>query len=390
VTITPALLRAAVGCSQDLADTYAEHLSVACGHYGIDTPERLAALLAQIGHESGSFRHTRELWGPTPAQARYEGRADLGNTQPGDGERFKGRGLIQITGRDNYRRTAERMAQLGAPDFEATPEALESPKWAAWSACDWWAAHGCNRLADAGDFVGLTKRINGGLNGIGDRQFRWERAKQALAVAPAPTPLPEPEKPAIADPGPVAADPEPTTNTWRSRMAPFLLAALPAIIEAIPKLGKLFGSGSQVSERNLAAVELAVGAVKDSLGAKTEQEAVQILQTDPAAVATATKAVDAIWFQLTEVGGGGIDGARKADRAAAAAGDMLHSPSFWVTLALLPLVYMVVGSVVGLWGESWPSDVRAAIATAIVSLVVGGAAGYFWGTSTSRNRAPAP
>jgi uncharacterized membrane protein len=67
---------------------------------------------------------------------------------------------------------------------------------------------------------------------------------------------------------------------------------------------------------------------------------------------------------------------------------MLHSPSFWVTVLLIPLVYMVVGSVVGLWGETWPSDVRAAIATAVVSLIVGGAAGYYWGQTTSRNRTP--
>ncbi len=68
----------------------------------INTPARAAAFLAQVGHESGQLRYLREIWGPTPAQVRYEGRADLGNAQPGDGKRFMGRGLIQITGRKNY------------------------------------------------------------------------------------------------------------------------------------------------------------------------------------------------------------------------------------------------------------------------------------------------
>lgn len=173
-------------------------------------------------------------------------------------------------------------------------------------------------------------------------------------------------------------------------IAPIIAALLPSIIEAIPKLGRVFGSGSEVAERNIKAAELVVETVKSATGAVNAQDAVERLRADPVAVQAATKAIDGIWFDLTEAGGGGVDGARKADRAATAAGDMLHSPSFWVTLALLPLVYLVVGSVVGLWGEKWPSDVRAAIATAIVSLIVGGAAGYFWGQTTSRNRTPAP
>jgi len=74
----------------------------ACLEFGIVGPARVAAFLAQVGHESGGFVHTREIWGPTPAQQRYEGRADLGNTRPGDGSRFRGRSLIQVAGRANY------------------------------------------------------------------------------------------------------------------------------------------------------------------------------------------------------------------------------------------------------------------------------------------------
>lgn len=147
--------------------------------FGIDTPAREAAWLAQIGHESGGFRFVREIWGPTPAQRRYEGRKDLGNVEPGDGFRFRGRGLIQITGRSNYTQAGR---ALGV-DLVRQPELLESPTLAARSAAWFWSANGCNRFADAGDFVGLTRRINGGLNGLADREKRWKTARVALGIA---------------------------------------------------------------------------------------------------------------------------------------------------------------------------------------------------------------
>ena len=394
MNLIAATVQAATGCTPTLAALYAPHLADACVACGITTPQRLAAFLAQIGHESGSLKYAAELWGPTPAQARYEGRADLGNVQAGDGQRFKGRGLIQVTGRFNYQRMRDKLrAKLGdqqVPDFETVPEALERPAWAAWSAAQFWSAHGCNELADSGDFEALTRRINGGVNGLADRMARWELAKLALDAPDLPTladrqpigPTPSPEP--IEAPAPaIAVEP---TKGWT--MAPIIAALLPSLISAIPKLGSLFGSGSEVAQRNVKAAEIAFSVAKDALGATNEQEVVTKLQTDPAAVATVAKAIEDVWYTLTEAGGGGIDGARKADAAAAAAGDMLHSPSFWVTLALIPLVYMVVGSVVGLWGAQWPSDVRAAIATAVVSLIVGGAAGYYWGQTTTRNRTP--
>ncbi|MBK8773104.1 MAG: glycoside hydrolase family 19 protein [Rhizobiales bacterium] len=167
----------AIGCGQDLAEQFAPHLSDACELHDIKGPVRLAAFLAQIAHESGALRHTRELWGPTPAQARYEGRKDLGNTHLGDGFLYRGRGLLQVTGRAGYAGASQR---LGV-DLLAAPELLEQPRWAALSAADWWAAHGCNALADAGDFTALTRRINGGTNGLEDRLQRWARAKEALA-----------------------------------------------------------------------------------------------------------------------------------------------------------------------------------------------------------------
>lgn len=153
-------------------------LNRAMQRYRIDSPVRQAAFLAQVGHESGQLRWVRELWGPTAAQQRYEGRKDLGNTEPGDGARFKGRGLIQITGRENYRRAG---AALGTPLLDQ-PAMLEQPEWASVSAAWWWANHGLNELADTGDFEKITRIINGGLNGYADRLALWEKAKAVLCA----------------------------------------------------------------------------------------------------------------------------------------------------------------------------------------------------------------
>lgn len=171
---------------------------------------------------------------------------------------------------------------------------------------------------------------------------------------------------------------------------PIVTALLPSLIEAIPKLGRLFSSGSKTAERNVAAAEVALEVVQQAVGARNAQEAIEIVQTDTSARALAEQAIDARWYELTEAGGGGIEGARKADAAARAAGDILHSPSFWVALLLIPLVYMVLVSVLFGVGPEWPADVRAAIATAIVSMVVGAVSGYYFGQTTSRNRGSAP
>lgn len=136
--------------------------------------QRTPEFLAQIGHESGGFIYTRELWGPTPAQAGYEGRADLGNTEPGDGIRYKGRGLIQVTGRANYRACG---LALDLPLLDA-PELLEKPMPATRSAGWFWQAHGLDEISD---FERMTRRINGGTNGLADRYAYLGRAREALA-----------------------------------------------------------------------------------------------------------------------------------------------------------------------------------------------------------------
>jgi putative chitinase len=134
---------------------------------GITNAKRQAAFLAQVGHESGGLHWLVELWGPTATQLRYETRYDLGNVAPGDGYKYRGRGLIQLTGRENYRKGGQ---ALGV-DLINNPELLGEPGLACRSAGWYWKSHGCNELADAGDFEAVTRRINGGLNG-----YAYERA----------------------------------------------------------------------------------------------------------------------------------------------------------------------------------------------------------------------
>ena len=168
-------------------------------------------------------------------------------------------------------------------------------------------------------------------------------------------------------------------------------ALLPSIIDAIPKLGSLFGSGSQVAERNVKAAELAVGIVQEAVGARNAQEAAEVIAADPTLAKAAQQAIEARWLELTESGGGGVEGARKADAAARASGEPLwESPSFVVALVLLPLVYLLVLSLIGLVGTAtWSDDVRAGLAGSIISAIIGGPIGYYYGQMTSRNRTPA-
>lgn len=141
--------------------------------FEINTPARQAAFIAQLAHESGQFRYVREL----ASGSAYEGRADLGNTQAGDGVKFKGRGLIQITGRANYTKLGEYLGE----DLLSNPELLERPDLAVKSAGWFWHVYkNLNPLADEGNFRLITKKINGGYNGYDDRIAFWERARREL------------------------------------------------------------------------------------------------------------------------------------------------------------------------------------------------------------------
>jgi len=148
-------------------------LNAAMAEFGINAPLRQAAFLAQVGHESGQLRYVREL----ASGAAYEGRADLGNVIAGDGARFKGRGLLQVTGRANY-------AACGVAlrlDLLARPELLEQTIYACRSAGWFWQSRGLNALADTGDQERVTRRINGGLNGLADRLALYQKACKVLA-----------------------------------------------------------------------------------------------------------------------------------------------------------------------------------------------------------------
>ncbi len=175
--ITPELIRTlGPGVSPARAAEIARTLDSAAQAAEVNTRLRVAAFTSQLAHESAGFRYLEEIWGPTVAQRRYEGRADLGNLQTGDGYRFRGRGWIQLTGRANYQ-TQGRLLGLG---LEGRPDLAAEPEVAARVAAAYWTSRNLNRLADVGDVEGVTRGINGGTNGLPDRQRLYGLALAAL------------------------------------------------------------------------------------------------------------------------------------------------------------------------------------------------------------------
>ncbi|HBO3336645.1 TPA: glycoside hydrolase family 19 protein [Pseudomonas aeruginosa] len=184
-------------------------LNAAMGRFGITSPVRVVAFLAQVGHESSQLTRLVEnlnysaqgLAATWPSRYRgadgqpnalaqrlarnpraiannaYASRNGNGDEVSGDGWRFRGRGLLQITGRSNYRAAG---AGLGLP-LEHDPDLLEQPEFSALSASWWWSTHGLNELADRGEFAATTRRINGSMNGQVERMALWERAKRVLS-----------------------------------------------------------------------------------------------------------------------------------------------------------------------------------------------------------------
>jgi predicted chitinase len=155
----------------------APHINAAMREAGITTPRQKAAFVAQLAHESGGFRYNEEI----ASGSAYEGRRDLGNTQPGDGVRFKGRGFIQVTGRANYEAAGK---ALGLP-LTTQPELAAKPENAARIAAWFWKSRGLNGPAEAGKFDDVTRRINGGLNGKASRDQLYQSALHVFANAPA-------------------------------------------------------------------------------------------------------------------------------------------------------------------------------------------------------------
>jgi putative chitinase len=141
--------------------------------YEINTRLRIAHFLGQTCHESAGFRTTEEF----ASGINYEGRQDLGNVKRGDGPRYKGRGLLQLTGRANYRKLG---ATLGV-DLEGDPFMAAEPVLSLLIACEYWKSHKINADCDHDDLVAVTKKVNGGTNGLNDRGTYTRRAKEALA-----------------------------------------------------------------------------------------------------------------------------------------------------------------------------------------------------------------
>jgi len=210
----------AAGVKQATAEKWVDAVVVACQEFSIDTPQRIAGFLSQCAHESGGFERLQEnlnysadgmagIWpkrfavmGPDKkpvkkdgknqpnkfalalhrkpemiANVVYSGRMGNGPTESGEGWLYRGRGLKQLTGKDNHRACGAGLAV----DLVANPDLLLEPIYAARSAAWFWATNKCNSFADSGDIEGLTKRINGGLIGIEDRKKRYANAVRSLS-----------------------------------------------------------------------------------------------------------------------------------------------------------------------------------------------------------------
>jgi putative chitinase len=207
-----------------VAQAWATALNAAAARYQINTPLRLAHWLAQILHESGGLYYVREVWGPTAAQLRYEGRLDLGNTQRGDGERYMGRGPVQVTGRGNYRSAGKRLGL----DLEGHPELAEEPVNGALIAGDYWNSRGLNSRANRGG-ESMVETISAAINGrnrqgvpnhLPERLARFRQVWAVLSEVPV-------QRFVLVDPGGKQAE-------WNGRdkiyngvtLGPELLAAL--------------------------------------------------------------------------------------------------------------------------------------------------------------------
>ncbi len=175
------------------------------------------------------------------------------------------------------------------------------------------------------------------------------------------------------------------TPTGASDMAPFILAAIPSLIQAAPSLIRLFGHGEQ-AEKNAKAAEIAVEIAKVVTDQPTAEGAVAAIQSDPELASNYASAIEAQWYTLTgETGGGGIAGARKADVDFQTAGaSVFKSPAFIISASMLPLVYMVVGAVIFM--PDWTMEIKAMVVSSIISLVLGAVSGYYLGTSFSSQR----
>lgn len=364
--LTAALLRAVMPAAGARAEVFAEALEYARSRYIGEDPDDVAHWLAQVAHESGQLRYTREL----ADGSAYEGRTGLGNVQPGDGRRFRGRGLIQLTGRDNYTRYGvdAHVDSLGQPELlEQLPYSADVAGWF------WKVNNISSRTAGAVDRVlAVTKIVNGGTNGLADRRKFYAAAKEALSGVQAPAPIEHHDWPAEPTPEPVQ----------EKSMEPIsiALALMPIISKAIPEVAKWFKGDVPVSERNINLATKILDTVTEATGSVNAMEAAQKIATDPAALAQAREAVIPM-LELVEAGGGGIASARKFDTdGQASKWQWNQSAAFLATLLMLPLVYMAAAAVLFQVGGDWPTEVRASALMMVLGIAISIGA-FYWGSS---------
>lgn len=173
--VTKEMLAAIMPLAGFRIDSFISYINGYAESFNINTDLRMAHYLAQIAHESGELHYTKEL----ASGKAYEGRKDLGNTHKGDGVKYKGRGLIQITGRANY----QKYAKFCGFDVVTVPELLERPLGATKSSMWVFDTFGCNELADKDNLKAIRKKINGGYNGLDECKKYLDRAKKALKVS---------------------------------------------------------------------------------------------------------------------------------------------------------------------------------------------------------------
>lgn len=171
------LRKFAPNASATIIPTVAKWFNEFADQYCVNSPQRIAAFFAQLIHESGSFKYTREI----ASGEAYEGRKSLGNVYPGDGKRYKGRGYIQITGRSNYAAVSKYLFN-DVNVLLHNPDLLATPKYAMLASFWYWEKHKLNELADKGWMQTITKRINGGMNGWADRLKHYNRICDVVGI----------------------------------------------------------------------------------------------------------------------------------------------------------------------------------------------------------------
>jgi putative chitinase len=262
------------GIAPETAKAYLPHLNASMLRANISSDARKAAYIAQLGHESDGFNTLEEY----ASGADYEGRGDLGNTQRGDGKRFKGRGPIQITGRANYRSYG---SAIGV-DLVKDPALAATPGVGFQLAAEYWKRNDLNRFADRGEFDTVTQRINGGQNGRADRRSRWGAAKAVLAKnankpkvvaqpAPALAPAAQGNGPAVA-PAPTGGGPAPDPGAGKAEaqggaLDSLVTGALSGDYAASAAAARAYAAAQAGGSAELRAAALELAAALDQLSA---------------------------------------------------------------------------------------------------------------------------